>query len=655
MLFSSDIDCTGKTNVFASWHSLYTQNQDSIGALEYSIDQGTNWLPVIYYLDGQSPAAGGDPDVIWTNGVVDVGATFETARSDQPANGTNYGWFICAPITAALIPYVAGRTNDDQVSGKMIETVRLPQADGQSHVRFRFVYGGTCSWYWGVDDFGLYEINTPVINTQPVTQTADAGTQVTFSVTATSASPLRYQWQFNGHNIQNATNSSYTIPSVASSNAGQYQVSVINSDGITKSAIANLTVTTLPHIDALLVSQVADVGSSVTFAPASGGARPITYMWLFNGSPLPSGNIFPLAFPSAQTSNSGDYQLIINNSYGSVTSSIAQLTVVKGPITNNLVAHLTFDGDFNDTSGRGNNAQYAKNGAAADPTPTFVPGKIGQAFQYTTLVDGTKFNYATFGYPADLKFDDDVPFSVSMWLNYTNQSDDPPYISNKDWNSSGNQGWGIFCQGGGNFRIQVTGTNLNSDKYSTSSTPSIRDGTWHNLVVSFVRAPNSSAGYVSSYVDGVLVNQGVMVVQGNIDTDALALSNEQGVPTFQTSFQVNIGQDGTGVYHDQGSAYNIGANIDDLGIWRRALTAGEAAAIYNAGQAGKDLSQAVVSSGTTPTISIAVQGGSLVITYTGTLYSSSTVNGTYNPVSGAASPYTVPTGAGAIQFYRSHQ
>jgi hypothetical protein len=170
-----------------------------------------------------------------------------------------------------------------------------------------------------------------------------------------------------------------------------------------------------------------------------------------------------------------------------------------------------------------------------------------------------------------------------------------------------------------------------------------------------VRAPSSKAGYVSTYVDGGLVNQNVMVVQGNIDTDMLQLSNEQGVPTAQTSFQVNIGQDGTGVYHDQGSAYNIGANIDDLGIWRRALTAGEALAIYNAGQAGKDLSQAVVGPGGDLTISIGKQGGSWIITYSGTLYSSSTVNGTYAPVPGATSPYTVPTSAAGALFYRSHR
>jgi hypothetical protein len=56
-----------------------------------------------------------------------------------------------------------------------------------------------------------------------------------------------------------------------------------------------------------------------------------------------------------------------------------------------------------------------------------------------------------------------------------------------------------------------------------------------------------------------------------------------------------------------------------------------------------------------PTISLGQQGVSWVITYTGTLYSSATVNGTYTPVSGARSPYTLPTRSGLSQYYRAHQ
>jgi len=55
-----------------------------------------------------------------------------------------------------------------------------------------------------------------------------------------------------------------------------------------------------------------------------------------------------------------------------------------------------------------------------------------------------------------------------------------------------------------------------------------------------------------------------------------------------------------------------------------------------------------------PTVGIVNQGGVVKISFTGKLQSSSTVNGNYQEVPGATSPYTVPTGAAPAQFYRSH-
>jgi hypothetical protein len=462
---------------------------------------------------------------------------------------------------------------------------------------------GTGSWYFTIDNFAIYTINTPVISTQPLSQTVDAGTPATFIVVASGNPPLSYQWKFFGTNLPNATNASLTIPNVQQANVGQYQVIVSNNDGPTKSSPANLNINTLPQIFSQPIGEIADVGASVSFAPTTGGGRPLTHFWSFNGSRISTSLNSSLTLASLQITNAGFYQLIASNSYGSVTSSVVTLKVWSGPLTSNLVVHLPFDGNFNDTSGRGNNAAYATNGAAANPSPTFVPGKIGQAFEYTTTQDATSQEYATLGYPADLQLDDSIDFSVSLWANYTNQTDDLPFISNKDWDSSGNPGWGIFTQGGGNFRMNVTGPNGNADKFSTSSTPpALKDGSWHHIVVSFLRAPFLQSAFVYAYLDGQLVNKTSMSVAGTIDTLSLPFSNHQNLTTHQTTWAVNIGQDGTGVYHDNGSAYDINAMIDDVGIWRRALTANEAKGIYIAGQSGKDLSQAAPASSLIVTI-----------------------------------------------------
>jgi hypothetical protein len=54
-----------------------------------------------------------------------------------------------------------------------------------------------------------------------------------------------------------------------------------------------------------------------------------------------------------------------------------------------------------------------------------------------------------------------------------------------------------------------------------------------------------------------------------------------------------------------------------------------------------------------PVLQIVKEGGVWKIYYTGTLKSSATVGGTYDAVPGATSPYTVPTGAAPMMFYRS--
>ena len=57
-----------------------------------------------------------------------------------------------------------------------------------------------------------------------------------------------------------------------------------------------------------------------------------------------------------------------------------------------------------------------------------------------------------------------------------------------------------------------------------------------------------------------------------------------------------------------------------------------------------------------PTLTISSLNGVVTITFSGTLQSSTTVNGTFTPVAGATtSPYTVPTGSAPTMFFRAKQ
>jgi hypothetical protein len=83
----------------------------------------------------------------------------------------------------------------------------------------------------------------PSITTQPTNQTVTAGLGATFSVAATGAGTLSYQWQKNGTNISGATSTSYTTPvTTTGDNGEQFRVAVTNTAGTITSNTATLTV-----------------------------------------------------------------------------------------------------------------------------------------------------------------------------------------------------------------------------------------------------------------------------------------------------------------------------------------------------------------------------------------------------------------------------
>jgi hypothetical protein len=90
--------------------------------------------------------------------------------------------------------------------------------------------------------FVMIQKGFPFISQQPQSQVVLFGTaNVSFSVVATGAPPITYQWTFNGVNITNATNATYTIPHpVTFSDVGDYQV-IVTDDSIA-SLVAGLSV-----------------------------------------------------------------------------------------------------------------------------------------------------------------------------------------------------------------------------------------------------------------------------------------------------------------------------------------------------------------------------------------------------------------------------
>src|ERR1043166_2173702 len=89
----------------------------------------------------------------------------------------------------------------------------------------------------------LASAQLPAIIQQPASQTIFYGDPVTFTVSATSATPLSYQWYRDGKPISSATANAYTLSAVSSNDdTAGFSVRVANSAGAVTSLVATVTV-----------------------------------------------------------------------------------------------------------------------------------------------------------------------------------------------------------------------------------------------------------------------------------------------------------------------------------------------------------------------------------------------------------------------------
>jgi lysophospholipase L1-like esterase len=166
---------------------------------------------------------------------------------------------------------------------------------------------------------------------QPQSQSIVFGESALFSVSAAGLAPLRYQWQFNGANIANASNSTLALSNVQVSNAGNYTAVVTNALGTSTSAPALLTVLVPPTITAQPQSRTNVAGTIATFSASASGSAPFSYQWQFNSGNISGATDATLTLNNVQPTDAGSYRVVVTNSAGSVTSAVASLTVWLPP------------------------------------------------------------------------------------------------------------------------------------------------------------------------------------------------------------------------------------------------------------------------------------------------------------------------------------
>ncbi len=138
-------------------------------------------------------------------------------------------------------------------------------------------------------------------------------------------------------------------------------------------------------------------GQDAGFTVAASGVAPFTYQWRREGTNITEGGnlwgatTIALSITNAIEADSGNYSVVIGNSYGSVTSAVAVLVVSSTPVA------PTINGPANQTVIQGNNATFTAS-VAGLPIPTLQWRKNGVDIPDATNTSLTILNAQ---YPAD--------------------------------------------------------------------------------------------------------------------------------------------------------------------------------------------------------------------------------------------------------------
>ena len=100
-----------------------------------------------------------------------------------------------------------------------------------------------------------------------------------------------------------------------------------------------------PHVVTQPLTQSVYEGRGTSLTVAVAGSCPLAYQWQQNGSNLVGATNNSLLLNDLVSSHSGPYRVIITNSFGSVTSQVAVLTVLPAPhLSWSLSTHLLSEG-----------------------------------------------------------------------------------------------------------------------------------------------------------------------------------------------------------------------------------------------------------------------------------------------------------------------
>jgi hypothetical protein len=226
-----------------------------------------------------------------------------------------------------------------------------------------------------------------------------------------------------------------------------------------------------------------------------------------------------------------------------------------------LLRYYAFDGTLTDGSSANVSASI---GSESDHDPVLQEsgGKFNGHLSILDLGGGTNdSSYVTIGQGSDINFAADQPFSITLWYRSKGeQSGDPLIFGNKDWSSGGNPGWLLSANEGGQNSFGTNYASTSSDRVDIEDIDYADTEWW--FLAAVVHPGNIAVLYAGNAI-------GMRWIAHQFPSDLSLLSD----------LPLNIGQDGTGMY-----SHNLNGDVDDLAIWKGALTFEDIQHLYADGE-----------------------------------------------------------------------
>jgi len=272
-----------------------------------------------------------------------VGESFAMVFAVTGTPSTPKSYAIDGPLPAGLS--VPGATvngtqrtlnaSSGQISGTPTEsgtfTVEIRAYEGSNRTK-----KSTNIYSYTIEVSGGVANTAPSFTSQPVSQTVDEGTSVTFTVEVAGTPAPTLQWRKDGVDLPGQTSTTLSLSSVTTADAGNYSCVATNAAGTATSATATLTVNVppppppadvAPSFTTHPTSQTVTEGANVTFTVEATGTPAPSYQWRHDGIDLPGQTGNTLTLTNVTTADAGSYSCVASNSAGSTTSNTATLTV----------------------------------------------------------------------------------------------------------------------------------------------------------------------------------------------------------------------------------------------------------------------------------------------------------------------------------------